>query len=105
MHFPFFRRFIVFILLVIDLVEEGREDSVEAVQYYVHVEATKINNPLVNVLLVEALATVFKKELGEAVHRPLLCLPTFSMKSQSLVARMLSSLKANPITIVNAFNW
>ena len=42
----------------------------EAVQYYVHVEAIKINNPLVDVLLVEALAAVFKKELGEAVHRP-----------------------------------
>jgi len=51
-------------------VEEGREDSVEAVQYYVHVKAIKINNPLVDVLLVEALAAVFKKELGEAVHHP-----------------------------------
>ena len=48
----------------------GREDSVEAVQYYVHVEAIKIDNPLVDVLLVEALAAVFEKELGEAVHRP-----------------------------------
>ena len=44
--------------------EEGREDSVEAVQYYVHVEAIKINNPLVDVLLAKALAAVFEKELG-----------------------------------------
>ena len=42
----------------------------EAVQYYVHIEAIKINIPLVDVLSVEALVAVFEKELGEAVHRP-----------------------------------
>ena len=42
----------------------------EVVQYYVHVEAIKINNPLVDVLLAKALAAVFEKELGEAVHCP-----------------------------------
>ena len=50
----FFRRFVIFIRLVVELVEEGREGGVEAVQGYVDVEAIKINNPLANVLLVEA---------------------------------------------------
>jgi len=45
-------------------VKEGKEDSVKVVQYYVHVEAIKINNPLVDVLLAKALAAVFEKELG-----------------------------------------
>ena len=49
--------------------EEGREGGVETVQDYVHVEAIEINNPLVDVLSVEALAAVVKEELGEAVHR------------------------------------
>ncbi len=48
--------------------EEGREDGVEMMQDYVHVEAIKIDNPLVDVLLVVSLAAVFKKKLGEAVH-------------------------------------
>ena len=50
--------------------EEGREDSIETVQNYVHVKTTKINNSQVNVLLVRALSTVFKEKLGEAVHCP-----------------------------------
>ena len=64
LRFPFFHRFIIFIQLVIELVKEGKEDSVKVVQYYVHVEAIKINNPLVDVLLAKALAAVFEKELG-----------------------------------------
>jgi hypothetical protein len=59
---------VIFIRLVIELVEEGREDGVEMMQDYVHVEAIKIDNPLVDVLLVVSLAAVFKKKLGEAVH-------------------------------------
>jgi hypothetical protein len=51
-------------------VEEGREDGMEMIQDYVHAEAIKIDNPLVDVLLVMALAAVFKKKLGEAVHQP-----------------------------------
>jgi hypothetical protein len=42
----------------------------EAVQENIQVEAVEINDPLVDVLSVEALATVFEKELSEAVHRP-----------------------------------
>ncbi len=42
----------------------------ETMQDYVHVEAIKIDNPLVDVLLVVALAAVFKKKLDEAVHQP-----------------------------------
>ncbi len=63
----------------------------EAVQENVQVEAVEINDPLVDVLSVEALATVI--------------LLTFSTKSRSLVARMLSSLKTNPTANVKAFNW
>ena len=48
--------------------EEGRKVHMEAVQENVQVEAVKINDPLVDVLSVEALATVFEKELSEAVH-------------------------------------
>ena len=61
---------IVFIRLVVEIVEEGREDGVEMVQEYVHVEAIEINNPLVDVLSVMALAAIFEKKLGGAVHRP-----------------------------------
>ncbi len=42
----------------------------EAVQENIQVEAVKINDPLVDVLSVEAQATVFEKELSEVVHRP-----------------------------------
>jgi hypothetical protein len=42
----------------------------ETIQDYVHVEAIEINNSLVDVLLVVALAAVFKRKLGEAVHQP-----------------------------------
>ena len=66
----FFRRFVIFIRLVVELVEEGREGGVEAVQGYVDVEAIKINNPLANVLLVETPAAVFEEKLGEAIHQP-----------------------------------
>ena len=61
---------IVFIRLVVEIVEEGREDGVEMVHEYVHVEAIEINNPLVDVLSVMALAAIFEKKLGGAVHRP-----------------------------------
>ncbi len=40
------------------------------VQDYVHVKIVKINDSLVNVLLVRALSRVFEENLGEAVHHP-----------------------------------
>ncbi len=42
----------------------------ELVENYVQVEAIKIDDPLVEVFLVGALATVFKEKLDEAVHQP-----------------------------------
>jgi hypothetical protein len=49
-------------------VEKGRKDSVETVEDYVHVEAIKIDDPLVDIFLVRALPTVFEEKLDEAVH-------------------------------------
>ncbi len=61
---------VVFVRLVIDFLEKGRKDSVETVEDYIHVEATKINDSLVDVFSVRALPTVFEEKLDEAVHRP-----------------------------------
>ena len=63
----FLRRFIAVIQL---LVEDGRKVHLEAVHENVQVEAVEVNDPLVDILSVEALATVFEEKLREAVHRP-----------------------------------
>ena len=114
--------FLCRLIAVIQLVEDGRKVHLEAVQENDQVEAIKVNDPLVDILLIEALATVFEEKLREAVHRPQnLCsecvfgrnsvfvddavLSTFSTKSRSLVARMLSSPKTNSTANVKAFNW
>ncbi len=59
---------VIFVRLVFEFVKKGRKDSVEMVQDYIHVEAIKINDPLVDIFLVGALPTVFKEKLDEAAH-------------------------------------
>jgi hypothetical protein len=58
----------IFVRIVVEFVEKGTKDSVETVEDFIHVEAIKINNPLVKVFLVGALPTVFEEKLDEAVH-------------------------------------
>ncbi len=94
----------------------------EAVQENVQVEAVEVNDPLVDILSIEALATVFKEKLREAVHRPQnFCSKCvfgrnsvfvddavfvyLSIKSRSLVVRMLSLPKTDSTVNVKAFNW
>ncbi len=40
------------------------------VEDYIQVKAIKIDDPLVDIFLIKALATVFEKNLDEAVHQP-----------------------------------
>jgi hypothetical protein len=42
----------------------------ELVEDHIHVEAIKIDDPLVDVFLVGALVTVFEEKLNKAVHQP-----------------------------------
>ncbi len=60
----------IFVRLVVEFLEKGGKDSMEMVEDYVHVEAIKIDDPLVDVFLVGALPTVFKEKIDEAVHQP-----------------------------------
>ena len=109
---PLTLSFLCWFIAVSQLVEDGRKVHLEAVQENDQVEAIKVNDPLVDILLIEALATVFEEKLREAVHRPQnFCsecvfgrnsvfvddavFSTVSTKSRSLMARMLSSPKTN----------
>ena len=58
------------LIAVIQLVEDGRKVHLEAVQENIQVEAVEVNDPLVDILSIKALATVFEEKLREAVHRP-----------------------------------
>ncbi len=50
--------------------EKVCKNGVEVVGDHIHIEAIKINDPLVNVFVIWALAGVFEEELDKAFYQP-----------------------------------